>query len=223
MCSKSGFIVKISSTCIDCIFTKQSMFTENDSTLISMTRKQCISLFSDLPPKLVTPSLIIIMASALPCAGQPKSSSRLGRCAFSIDYLLSSRGSPSENNWQWSFIVISFSVLLKSELQSSHNQRFYNLLHSSDACTELRLTLSMSSCFVLGESILSCCQASRLGGGAVWHGHSLLQYTSEVVLRAFSDCTWISYSVVNLTWVMVICVCLSMCSKEAGYDWFMIG
>ena len=37
---KSEFILKISSTCIDCIFGKQRMFIENDSTLIRMIRKQ---------------------------------------------------------------------------------------------------------------------------------------------------------------------------------------
>ena len=35
-------------------------------------------LLSDSPPKLVTPSLIIIMASALPCTGQLKSFDQLG-------------------------------------------------------------------------------------------------------------------------------------------------
>ena len=59
---------------------------------------QGISLLSDLPPKLVTPSLFIVMASSLPRASQPKSSGRLGRCAFGIDCILSSGGLLSENN-----------------------------------------------------------------------------------------------------------------------------
>ena len=178
MCNKSNFIVKIPDTCIDYTITEQNMFTENDSSLISMTRKQRISLLRDLPPQLVTLSLIMVKASALSRAGQPMSSGWLGRCTLGIDCVLSSRGSPPENNWQWSFIVISFSILIKNKLQSGPNQRFNDFLHYSDACTELRFTLSMFLCFVLGQSIVSCCQASRPGGGVVWHGQFLLQYTS---------------------------------------------
>jgi len=54
-------------------------------------------------------------------------------------------------------------------------------------------------------------------------GNAYYSTQAEVVIRAFSDCSWISYSVVNLTCVIIVCVCLSMCSTEAGYDWYIIG
>jgi len=78
---KSDFILKIPSTCIDCIFKKQNMFIKNGSILISISRKQYSSLLNVFPHKLVTRLCNIDTTSALPRAGQPKLSGQLGRCA----------------------------------------------------------------------------------------------------------------------------------------------
>jgi len=51
--------------------------------------EQRITLLNDLPPKLLTPLLIIVMVLILPRAGQPKSSHRLDRCALGVDSVLS--------------------------------------------------------------------------------------------------------------------------------------
>jgi len=46
---KPDFILKISGTCIDCYFRKQSIFIKDDSILVSISTKWRISLLSVLP------------------------------------------------------------------------------------------------------------------------------------------------------------------------------
>jgi len=50
--------------------------------------KQSIRLLSESPFKLVTPSSIIVMTSALSYNGQLESSSRLSKCAPGVDCVL---------------------------------------------------------------------------------------------------------------------------------------
>ena len=75
MFSKSDFILKISCTrgALIVLLEIKACLLESCNYLTSKSMEQWITLLSDLPPKLATPSLIIIMALVLPCVGQPKS------------------------------------------------------------------------------------------------------------------------------------------------------
>jgi len=106
--------------------------------------EQWITLLNDLPLKLVTPLLIIIMASVLAHADQPKSSDWLGRCALGVDCVFLLGDSLSKNNKQYYFTVISFFCFKLNELQRRPSKPlFADILNYSDACIEPRLSLSM--------------------------------------------------------------------------------
>jgi len=70
--SSKIFFLKITGICIDYIFIKQSMFIKNNSILISISRKQWMSLLNGLPHKLLTLLSTMDTTSALPHASQPK-------------------------------------------------------------------------------------------------------------------------------------------------------
>jgi len=74
------FHFKDSSTCINCIFREQSMFIKNVRILISISRKQWISLLSVLLHKSVTLLSNIDASSILSRVSQPKLFVRLGNC-----------------------------------------------------------------------------------------------------------------------------------------------
>ena len=80
---KSVYSPKTLGTCIDCVFRKENMFTGKDSILISISRKQWITLPSVLAHKLVTPLSTIEIRLALLHMSQPKLFSQLERCALS--------------------------------------------------------------------------------------------------------------------------------------------
>jgi len=96
------------------------MFIENDSILISISRKQWISLLSVLPDKLVTPSSTICTTSALLRMGQPKLFDQLNRCAPSKTVYYHHRIHYQRINGNVVYNYLSYSVLKLNELQSGH-------------------------------------------------------------------------------------------------------
>jgi len=173
------------------------------------------------------------MASILPRAGKPKSSGRLDTCALGINYVLSLGGSLLENDKQCCFIVIPFlrfkvKWITKAVAQITV-QWYFTLQWCIYSASAHLLKVFL---FVLGQSIVSCSQASRLGGGkqsglVIWTGLLLIVvHVLKLSYMPFNECRWISYSVVNLIWVIVVCVCLSWSSNmymwEAGYDEFFL-
>ena len=163
-----------------------------------MLREQWIHLFNALPLKLVTLLAINDTTSALPCTGQLKLFSWLGRCAPGKNCVLSTWGSPLENNKQCCFTVISFFCFRDKWIAKATAQIivqcyfviisfFYfkvKWIAKATAQIIVRWHLTLQWCmywasthpfnvfmFVLGQSLVRCSQGSKPGGGAKWHGH----------------------------------------------------
>ena len=86
--------------------------------------------------------------------------------------------------------------------------------------------------FVFGHRIVSCSQASNPREGekcimVIWTGLVLtVIHRLKWLFKPLVDWRGISYSVVNLIWVVVVCVYLrwdlNMYIWEAGYHWCML-
>jgi len=147
MFTKSDFILKSQGTCIDYTLENQSMLTSKLYNLVRISKRRCMSLLSISPHKLVTPLSIIDTTMAFPHVSQPKLFSRLGSCAPSKTVYCQC-GVQYQRIMSKVISLFSPSFVLKShELQRRLPKSLFNdILHYSDACTELRLTLSVSSC-----------------------------------------------------------------------------
>jgi len=134
--------------------------------------EQWITLLSDLPPKLVTSSLVIIVALVLPHAGQPKSSSWHGKCTLGINYVLSLRGSLSENNKQHCYIVISFFCFKVKWIAKAAAQIIAQwFLHYNDACIEPRITFEYFHVCFRSKHSKSFSGYQARGRRVEYHGH----------------------------------------------------
>jgi len=131
MFNKSDFIVEIPSTCIDCTLEIKACLLQSYINLARISTRQCMSLLSDSPHKIDNLVFYNRYNNGISWANQPKLSSWLGKCAPRKTVIL----------------LLSPSFVLKSnELRwRPPKSLFCDILHYTDAFTELWLILSMFS------------------------------------------------------------------------------
>ena len=167
MFNKSYSILKIHSTCIDGTL---ACLLRSYINLVTISKRQCISLLSVLPHKLMTLLSNINTTMEFPVRGNPSFPVGLVGVHM-VRMCIVNVGSPLKNNKQCCFIVISFFYFKDKWIVKATAQIIIQCYFTLQWCMYWASAHPFNVfMFVLGQSVVSCSQASRPCIGAEWHG-----------------------------------------------------